>query len=171
MEDKLILNPVLNFLSRSLTDGVRQEVIQKAAVAYFDRDTIIQAKKVLYAELSVTTRMVTHSKDEYNIHNMCKTLVDAAKQNLKIPKFFIHSPCEVPTIGEAVNATVVSMVNDLSRKLDSVLENISHPSSSLSDQSLVLPQNHDSMPKPSYVVILKNPPKELKGPTEHKAFI
>ena len=66
MEDELILDPILNFLSRSLTDGVRQELIQKAAVAYFDRDTIIQAEKVLYAELSVTTRMLTHLKDEDN---------------------------------------------------------------------------------------------------------
>jgi len=80
MEDKLILNPVLNFLSRYLTDGVWQELIQKVAV------TIIQAKKVLYAELSVTTRMVTHSKDEDNILNMCKTLVAAVKQNLTNPK-------------------------------------------------------------------------------------
>ena len=126
MEDRLILNPVLNFLSRSLTDGVRQELIQKAAVAYFDRDTIIQAKKVLFAELSITTRMVTHSKDEDNILNMCKTIVAAAKQNLKIPKFVILSPCEVPTIGEAVNAIVVSKIIELSRKLDSVLTNISH---------------------------------------------
>ena len=171
MEDELIWDPVLNFLSGSLADGVRQELIQKAVVAYFDRDTIIQAKKVLYAELSVTTRMLTHFKDEDNILIMCKTLVAAAKQNLKIPKFVILSPCEVPTIGEAVNATVVSKINEISRKLDSVLANISHPSSSLSDQSLVLPQSHDSMPKPSYVVILKNPPKELKGRTEHQTFI
>ena len=136
MGDKLILNPVLNFLSRSLTDGVRQELIQKAAVTYFDRDTIIQAKKVLYAKLSVTTRMVTHFKDEDNILNMCKIVVAAAMQNLKIQKIFILSPCEVQTIGEAVNATVISKINALSRKL----ENISHPSSSLSDPSLVLPQ-------------------------------
>ena len=150
---------------------VKQEIDQKAAVTYFDRDTIIQAKKVLYAELSVTTRIVTHSKDEDNILNMCKTLVAAAKQNVKIPKFVILIPCEVPTIGEAVNATVVSNVNELSRKLDCVLANMSHPSGSLSDQSLVLPQSNDSMPKPSYAVILKNPPKELKGPTECQAFI
>ena len=115
--------------------------------------------------------MVTHSKNEDNILNMCKTLFAAAKQKLKIPKIVILTPCEVQTIGEAVNATVVSKVNRLSRKLDRVLANISHPLSSLSDQSLVLPQSHDSMPKPSYAVILKNPPKELKGPTERQAFI
>ena len=46
--------------------------------------------------------MVTDFKDEDNILNMCKTLVAAANQNLKIPKFAILSPCEVPTIGEAV---------------------------------------------------------------------
>ena len=86
------MNPVLYFLSRSLSDGVRQELIQKAAVAYFDRDTIIQAKKVLYSELSVTTRMVTHSKDEDYILNTCKTLVAAAKQNLKSQNllFLVH---------------------------------------------------------------------------------
>ena len=86
MEDKLILNPVLNFLSRSLTDGVRQELIQKAAVGYFDRDTIIQAKKVFYAELSVTSRMVTRFKDEDNILNMCKTFSCCCQAKPKNPK-------------------------------------------------------------------------------------
>ena len=164
MEDKLILNPVLNFLSRSLIDGVKQKLVQKAGVAYFDRNTIIQSKKVLYAKPSVQTQMVTHSKDEDNIFKICKTLVAAAKQNLKIPKFVILSPCEVPTIGEAVNATVVSKVNELSRKLDSVLADISHPSSSLSDRSLVLPQSHDSMPKSSCAVIIKKTSKRAKRP-------
>ena len=79
--EKLILSPVLNLLSRSLTDGVKQETIQKAAVAFFDHDQIIQAKKILYTELSVTLRVVIHARDEENILDMCKNLVSQAKQN------------------------------------------------------------------------------------------
>ena len=128
MAEKLILSPVLNFLSRSLTDGVKQETIQKAAVAFFDHDQIIQAKKILYTELSVTSLVVIHTRDEENILDMCKNLVSQAKQNASIPKFVILNPGDVPTVGEAVNSTVVSKVNELSRKLDGFITNVTRPS-------------------------------------------
>ena len=77
-------------------DGVKQDLVQKVAVTYFHRNAIIQATKVLYAELTVTTWMVAQFKNEDNILNMCKTLIAAAKQNVKIPKFVIlvHMKCQ-----------------------------------------------------------------------------
>ena len=75
MAEKLILSPVLIFLSRSLTDGVKQETIQKTAVAFIDHDQIIQAKKILYTELSVTSQIVIHARDKENILDMYKNLI------------------------------------------------------------------------------------------------
>ena len=153
MAEKLILSPVLNFLSRSLTDGVKQETIQKAAVAFFDHDQIIQAKKILYTELSVTSRVVIHARDEENILDMCKNLVSQAKQNANVPKFVILNPGDVSTVGEAFNSKVVSKVNELSRKLDGFITNVTRPSASAPPPSTSQP---NSTPRPLFAVILKN---------------
>ena len=83
-----------------MTDYVKIELIAKTAVAYYNCDVMLQAKKLLDAELNVSSRLVTRLKD--------------AKKNLPIPKFVIMSPCEVPTVGKAVCAMVVSMVKELS---------------------------------------------------------
>ena len=79
--------------------------------------------------------MVSYAKDDENITDMCKSLATAAKQNVLIPKFVIFSPCEVPAIGESVHATVVSKVNELSRKLDGFMLNSSRFPTSLRDKS------------------------------------
>ena len=168
MTEKLVFNPVLNFLSRSLTEGVKFDQIVKSAVNYFEHDTIIQAKKTLHSELDIQSRMVSYAKDEDNITDMCKSLVSAAKQNVPIPKFVIFSPCEVPAIGEAVHATVVSKVNELSRKLDGFMLNTSRSTVTLPDKSQ---SSQTAPPRPLYSVILKDPPTDLKCPSERKAFI
>ena len=42
MGEKLILNAVLNFISRALNDGIKMKSIIKSAVGYYDHETIIR---------------------------------------------------------------------------------------------------------------------------------
>ena len=131
MGEKLILNAVLNFISRVLNDGIKMESIIKSAVGHYDHETIILAKRILHTELNEPNRVVIRAKDEDNILEMSKTLVNAAKQKVNIPKFVIFSPCEVPTIGDAVSATAISKINEMSRKLDGALATLTYPQMSL----------------------------------------
>ena len=52
MGEKLILNAVLNFISRALSDDIKIESIIKSAVGYYDHETIILAKQFLHTELN-----------------------------------------------------------------------------------------------------------------------
>ena len=170
MGEKLILNAVLNFISRALNDGIKMESIIKPALGYYDHETIILAKRILHTELNEPNRVVIRSKDEDNILEMSKTLVNAAKQKVNIPKFVIFSPCEVPAIGDAVSATANSKINEMSRKLNGALATLTHPQMSLpkpSQQSL----NCAPPSKLSHAVMVKNPPTDLKGPNERKVFL
>ena len=84
------------------------ESIIKSAVGYYDHETIILDKRILHTELNEPNRVVIRAKDEDNILEMSKTLVNAAKQKVSTPKFVIFSPCEVPAIGDTVSATVTN---------------------------------------------------------------
>ena len=97
--EKLVFSLVLNFLSRSLREGVKLDLIIKSAINYFEYNAVLQAKKTLCCELDIQTRVVLYFKDDDNMTDMCKLLVIAAKQNVLILKFVIFIPCEVPTIG------------------------------------------------------------------------
>ena len=168
--EKIILNPLLNCVTRALTDGIKLECIVKACVAFYTHEDFIKAKRILHTELNITNRLVTYSKDEDNIIEICKILVSAAKNNVSMPKFVIFNPCSVPVIGDAVNATVTAKVNELSRKLDNFLATQSAPATSIFTSSRSAPET--SKPRNStYSVVLKNPPKELNGPNDRKAFI
>ena len=127
MGKKLILNAVLNFISRALSDGIKMESIIRSAVGYYDHETIIVAKRILHTELNEPNRVVIHAEDEDNILEMSKILVNAAKQKVNIPKFVIFSPCEVPAIGDADSTTAISKINKMFRKLEGALATLTHP--------------------------------------------
>ena len=47
---KIILNPLLNFVTRSMLDGAKIDLIIGKAVSFFDHGTIISAKEFLYIQ-------------------------------------------------------------------------------------------------------------------------
>ena len=167
---KIILNPLLNFVTRSMLDGAKIDLIIGKAVSFFYHGTIISAKEFLYKELNIQSRCVKNAKDEDNVFDICKQLNQAAKDNLPVPTFVIFSPSETPTIGEAVSATLVSKVNELSRKIDGFLENATH-------SGPVWPARIDTnvtinpAPAPTFAVILKNCPANLTSPNARKDFV
>ena len=111
-----------------------------------------------------------HVKDEDNIFDTCKELNQVAKDILPIPTFVIFSASEIPTIGEAVLATLVLNANEPSEKIDSFLENARH-------SVPVWPARIDTnvtanpAPAPTFALVLKKCPVNLASPSASKDFI
>jgi len=114
-------------------------------------------------------RIVNNKKSEDTLLDMCKRLSFASKEKRQIPRFLIFSPCEVPTIGNAVVATLTSKVNELARMVDAF--------SAVSGQSAVNWPSRESPPKPvdpmpvTDVVVLRNSPKDLTSPSSRTNFL
>ena len=174
-DSDIILNPILNFISRSMIDGIKVETIIAKSTSFFSHETILKAKEVLHQVLEIGTRLIRCQKDDENVLDICKWLSTASKEKRKIPKFVIYSPCEIPTIGDAIVATLTCRMNELSRKIDSLSElNKQHfavqatsawPSSAQSSCA------KDQSNPPTYAVVLKNCPSNLSSPLLRKDFI
>jgi hypothetical protein len=174
-DSDIILNPILNFISRSMIDGIKVETIIAKSTSFFSHETILKAKEVLHQLLEIGTRLIRCQKDDENVLDICKWLSTASKEKRKIPKFVIYSPCEIPTIGDAIVATLTCRMNELSRKIDSLSElNKQHfavqatsawPSSAQSSCA------KDQSNPPTYAVVLKNCPSNLSSPLLRKDFI
>jgi hypothetical protein len=76
----------------------------------------------------------------------------------------LYEPDEVPVVAGESSATLTPQVNDQCVKFDNYALSERNPLPSLS-------QFHTQSSKPSLSVILKNPPKELHDPKDHKTFI
>ena len=167
--EKLIINPVLNFLTRVMNDGLKIEVITATALSFFTLEQIIEAKAVLHKELKIETRLIKHSKKEdENVIDMCRWFNQAATRDKKlIPTFVILTPCSVPTVGESTSATAICRLNEIKRKVDGLYEMAQNrpltwkPSEPAEEPPL----------RPSYAVVLKNLPDSLNTPSARKEFI
>ena len=118
----LILSPVLNFIYRSMTEGAKIELIVGKTTSFFSKDDIITAKEILNDKFQFTSRFVRNVKCEDNVTEICKWLHARDKEKKPMPKFVIENPCSVPTLGDAVVATLAVKVNELGRKIDYLVE-------------------------------------------------
>ena len=110
MGEKLILNTVLNFISRALSDGIKMESIIKSAVGYYDDETIILTKRILHTELNGPNRVVIRAKDEDNILEMSKTLVNTAAATKIVEAMKTSSPSLSVSLKESAYIGVVKRV-------------------------------------------------------------
>ena len=124
---ELVWNPLLNFITRSLACGLNTEVLVNRAVEFFSRESILDAKKVLwtlYENLGYNDRMRTANKDSENVLDLVKAVYRCSKDKKVLPRFVIYEPDEVPESADAVGACITTKVNQMCRKLDSVTEHL-----------------------------------------------
>ena len=85
-------------------------------MSFFTNEAFLKAKEVLHSELAISSRLIKCQKDDDNTLNLYQWFATAAKKKQFIPIFVIYSPSEIPVIGDAVAASLVSQVNKINRK-------------------------------------------------------
>ncbi|XP_065583527.1 zinc finger protein 233-like [Artemia franciscana] len=131
--------PVLNFAQQNLDEGLDHPSIMKYASDFFPYEDVIGAKKPLYSNCF---------PDE------------------PIPRqFVIKSPSEVPSVLASAYSILTVKVNQCLDQLKS-LAHLNSPTTSIN--SSLLSDSKGTNHKPSYAVVVKYPPPELRDPVSRK---
>ena len=69
--ERLVLNPVLNFVSRAKNAGCSADNIVKIACDFYKGEMLIEAKKVLWADAAIT-RVTERPKVTDNVSDMVR---------------------------------------------------------------------------------------------------
>jgi hypothetical protein len=144
-------------------------VITCKATGFYVRDCIIKAKEIVYEELEISSRMMNHTKKEDNVEDIYKMLVAAAKKAKPIPKFVILSPCQTPAIGDAVFSTLISEVNEMARKVDGLVENMSQSKTTIND--IFRQQFQKPTTITTHAVVLRNCLKNMVSSSDRQTFV
>ena len=68
---RLVLNPVLNFISRARSAGCSADNIVKIACDFYKGEMLIEAKKILWADASIT-RVTERPKVTDNVSDVVR---------------------------------------------------------------------------------------------------
>ena len=120
--DKLVLNPLLNFVSRALKSGNRSDEIAKTAAEFFKKDEIQVAKELIWRDSAISTRMSMKVIMTDNISDILKLLKYCDEKKIALPKYVIYEPDEVPIVPGEVSAVITRKVNEMCSKLESFIE-------------------------------------------------
>ena len=169
--DKLVLNPLLNFVSRALKSGNRSDEIAKTAAEFFKKDEIQVAKELIWRDSAISTRMSMKVIMTDNISDILKLLKYCDEKKIALPKYVIYEPDEVPIVPGEVSAVITRKVNEMCSKLESFIERDRPPAQWPLSGSGSSFQGPSPTPQPTYAVVLKNPPQDLRNPEMRKEYL
>ena len=169
MIERLVHNALLNYLSRALQANKTDEICEKA-VGLYDKDTIIKAKDTLWHYSNTSSRNVARQKIADNVLDMLKLIQLCETNRIKLPKFVIFDPTEVPTTPGELGAIVPQKVTEISNNLKDFIES---EKKARAAEKLATSMNQLVTPpaKPCYAVLLKKSPLDLKKPDCRKAYL
>ena len=156
---QLVWSPVLNFLYRARAVGNVHADIAKTGPDFFSTDSLMEAKKILWNFANCTNRPSDRQKAADNFLDMLIIFEKCDEKQIPLPRFVLYEPDEVPVIAGESSATLTRKVNELCVKFDNYVLSKRNPLPSLS-------QAPTQSSKPSFAVILKNPPKMLNDPKD-----
>lgn len=167
--EKLVLSPVLNFISRARKAGCIADAITKIACDFFKPEEIVEAKKLLWPE-AVKTRPTERQKPRDNIVDMIRAFDTCDEKRVSLPRYVIFEPDQVPIVPGEITATLTRKLNEFYMEFKSFAENSSattavppHPPETSCAST--------GRPKALYSVVVKNPPKTLDNPNSRKDFL
>jgi len=168
-KERLVHNALLNYLSRALQTNMTDEICEKA-VGFYDKDTIIKAKDTLLNYSNTSSRNVARLKIATKVLDMLKLIQLCETNRIKLAKFVIFDPTEVPTTPGELSAIVTQKVAEISNNLKDVIES---EKKSRAAEKLAISMNQLVTPpaKPSYTVILKKPPLDIRKPDSCIAYL
>ena len=120
-KERLVHNALLNYLSRALQANKTDEICEKA-VGFYDKDTIIKAKDTLWHYSNTSSHNVARQKIADNVLDMLKLIQLCETNRIKLPKFVIFDPTEVPTVPGELSAIVAQKVTEISNNLKDFIE-------------------------------------------------
>ena len=95
-----------------------------------------------------------------------------AEEKRQLPQFVIFEPQEVLACNEEIAACVVSIVNEMNRKFNGLLDRLNQKPLPWPEGNPVAAQANESTPSPlSYSVVLKKPPPTVATAEERKNFL
>lgn len=187
MKTVLVLNPVLNFVSRCMTKGIKTDMFVNKGIEFFDHASIMEAKKLLWTyyevELGYEERLRECKKDCDNLTDIAKAIWRCAKDGKELPTFVILEPESVPTCGDEIAVCITTKVNEMTRKMDSELQQFSRKLDTLNNGLKIIADSKNqptasssvsktpNVEKQLFSVVVKNMPPELDDPGKRKDFI
>ena len=91
--ERLVLNPVLNFISRARNAGCSADNIVKIACDFCKGEMLIEAKKILWAYASIT-RVTERPKVTDNVSDMVRAFDLCDEKKISLPQYLIFEPGE-----------------------------------------------------------------------------
>jgi hypothetical protein len=119
----------------------------------------MEAKKILWNFANCTNRPSDRQKAADNCLGLLKFFEKCDEKQIPLPGFVMYEPVEVPVMAGESSATLTRKVNELCVKFDNYVLSKRNPLPSVS-------QAPTQSSKPSFAVILKNPPKMLNDPKD-----
>jgi len=160
--------PVLNFAQHNLDEELDHQSIMKYASDFFPYEDVLGAKKLLYSNCfpdePIPRRSGSSAKNS-SLSDIIATLSRCSAENIDIPEFVIKSPSEVPSIPASAYSILTAKVNQCLDQLKS-LAHLNSPTTSIN--SSLVSDSKGTNHKPSYAVVLKYPPPELRDPVSRK---
>ena len=130
---------------------------------FFESSSLCETHKLLFLKLypnEVPSKRIGANAELNYASDIISLLVKCDSSNIKLLHFVIKCPSEVPMIP-------VDAFSTLSAKVNSCLEQLRDISSKATEghSNLVAPTQNTK--KPSYAVVVRNPPPELSDPFLH----
>ncbi|KAK2719309.1 hypothetical protein QYM36_004956 [Artemia franciscana] len=95
--ERLVLNPVLNFISRARNAGCSADSIVKIACDFYKGEMLIKAKKILWADASIT-RVTERLKMTDIVSDMVRAFDLCDEKKTTLPLYLIFKPEQIPCV-------------------------------------------------------------------------
>ena len=148
------------FVQKNLAKGVSPDTIKEYLADFFESSSLCETRKLLFLKLfpnEVPSKRVGANAALNCASDIISSLVKCDSQNIKLPDFVIKCPSEVPMIP-------VDAFSTLSAKVNSCLEQLRDIASKVTEGQSKLVAPTQNTKKPSYAVVVRNPPPELSDP-------
>ena len=114
MSGEFLHNAVLNYVTRSMQTEIKSDSLIRSCVQFFEKEAILEAKKILFALLRRTMRKACERRRQCGTH--WENAARCAKDRKSLPKFAIYDPVEVPASSELVGFYAISKINEMYKK-------------------------------------------------------
>ena len=159
-EDKLFYNSILCFVQKNPAKGVSPDMIKEYMADFFESSSLCETRKLLFLKFfpnEIPSERVGANAALNCASDIISSLVKCDSQNKKLTDFVIKCPSEVPMIP-------VDAFSTLSAKVNSCLEQMRDIASKVTEGQSKLIAPTQNTKKPSYAVVVRNPPPEFSDP-------
>lgn len=144
--------------------GCATDSITKITCDFFKVEEVVEAKKVLWA-LAMSTRSTDRQKVSDNVIDIVRAFDLCDEKKVSLPRFVIFEPDQVPIVPGETTATLTRKLNEFYMEFKSFAEQQSVKTVPHHSASMIVPE------KPTYAVVVKNPPKNLDNPSARKDYL